>query len=1019
MKPLSLTMQAFGPFAGLETIDFSKLMNRSLFLIHGNTGSGKTTILDAICFALYGESSGRDRDAYLMRSHFSDDALQTEVALTFSLGSDIYKVQRIPEQERAKLRGTGTTRKAATATMWKIESSLPDAPQTIIADRWSRVTEKVEELLGFRSDQFRQVVILPQGDFRRLLSSSSQERQEILTTLFKTGRFKLFEDELKDAAKVIKNHYDYLNSQVQFYYKETTVTSIDELNALTNSIELEKGVLLKEFIDARTLEKTTLDTISNIKAINVRFKELDDANKIYSSLISQKDSFALRSQQIQLLEKAAIIKGQWEYCSLLDKELKQSQENRYHTEILASQAKEMKTKAATALHHAQEKHSRRESIHTEISALRQIEPKLLTLEQAKISVDMYRIKLNTLTESKNTKKEHLDKVRLALEKIQKELTVIRERALLIDNHKKNVEEIERYLASTERASKLGADLQKFLPLLDTAKNEHAEILQKIDLCRADMENFDSLRQRFQAASLAKSLSSGQPCPVCGSIEHPLPASSDQHIPDEKELQSLKVLQKKLETDRDIHRNRIEQLQVTVSNLQKEISFIDNSLINSPSKELSFLKTLLNHHKELVKESTDAASRVEKLSNDKIRGDSALTETEKEFDQLINDLTAANADLRSQEVTVRNLETEIPMEFHKVQSVAILINEKEQTLRDLDTALESARKNFDLYNEKYITINTNLDKLIETGKDLATKAASAKSDFLAKIPAEGFSDLEHFLDCLSKTNSLTSEKQKLNEYNLSMHASEERLMRAKAMCDGQKLCDLTIYEESCRSMQDKIDLLSKQIASHSQNLENLLSKKTAILKITSEIRALEQQYGIAGRLHEIASGNNPLRMTFERFILASLLDEVLFAGTRRLKIMSSGRFEMHRALASIDLRTSGGLDLQIFDTYTGTSRPVTSLSGGESFLAALSLALGLADIVQSNAGGIRLETIFIDEGFGSLDAEALDLAFQALSNLGLGGRLVGIISHVTELRERIDTRLEVVSDRKGSSTRFIL
>jgi exonuclease SbcC len=221
------------------------------------------------------------------------------------------------------------------------------------------------------------------------------------------------------------------------------------------------------------------------------------------------------------------------------------------------------------------------------------------------------------------------------------------------------------------------------------------------------------------------------------------------------------------------------------------------------------------------------------------------------------------------------------------------------------------------------------------------------------------------------------------------------------------------------MQDKIDLLSKQIASHSQNLENLLSKKTAILKITSEIRALEQQYGIAGRLHEIASGNNPLRMTFERFILASLLDEVLFAGTRRLKIMSSGRFEMHRALASIDLRTSGGLDLQIFDTYTGTSRPVTSLSGGESFLAALSLALGLADIVQSNAGGIRLETIFIDEGFGSLDAEALDLAFQALSNLGLGGRLVGIISHVTELRERIDTRLEVVSDRKGSSTRFIL
>lgn len=1012
-------MQAFGPFAGLEIIDFSKLNDRSLFLIHGNTGSGKTTILDAICFALYGESSGRDRDAYLMRSHFSDDTLQTEVALTFSLGSDIYKVHRVPEQERAKLRGAGTTRKAATATMWKVESSLPDAPQTIIADRWSRVTEKVEELLGFRSDQFRQVVILPQGDFRRLLSANSQERQEILTTLFKTGRFKLFEDELKEAAKVIKNKYEYLNSQVQFYYKETTVASLDELTALMNSIELEKEIFSKEFNDARVLEKATLDTISEIKTVNARFKELDDANKIHALLISQKDSFAQRSQQLQLLEKAAFLKSQWANCSQVEKESQQSQENRHRTEFLTSQAKEKKSKAASTLCLAQEKHSGREAVHTELSTLRQIEPKLSTLEEAKISVGICRKKLDTLTASKNAKKEHLDKVRLALEKIQIELTEIRERALLIDNHKKNVDEIERYITSTERVSKLVSDLQKSLPLLETARNEHTAILQKIDLCKADMENFDCLRQQFQAASLAKNLSVGHPCPVCGSIEHPLPASSDRHIPDEKELQTLKALQKKLDADRDNHRNRIEQLQTAVSNLQKEISFIDDSLKNSPSKELSLLKTLLNQHKELVKESTDAASRVEKLSNDKIRGGAALTETEKELDQLITDLTSANADLRSQEVTVRNLETEIPVEFHKVQSIAKLIQEKEQTIRDLDSILETARKNFDLFNEQYITINASLEKQVETEKELAVKAASLKKDFLAKTSSEGFSDLEHFLDCLSRTSSLADEKQMLNEYHLSLHASEERWLRAKAMCDGQSINDLVVYEETSRNVQGKIDLLTKQIASHSQNHDNLQSKKTEIQKITSEISDLEQQYGIAGRLHEIASGNNPLRMTFERFILASLLDEVLFAGTRRLKIMSSGRFEMHRALSSSDLRSSGGLDLQIFDTYTGTSRPVTSLSGGESFLAALSLALGLADIVQSHAGGIRLETIFIDEGFGSLDAEALDLAFQALSNLGLGGRLVGIISHVTELRERIDTRLEVLCDRKGSSTRFIL
>jgi exonuclease SbcC len=1019
MKPLLLTMQAFGPFAGLETIDFSKLNNRSLFLIHGNTGSGKTTILDAICFALYGESSGRDRDAYLMRSHFSDDTLQTEVALTFSLGSDIYKVQRIPEQERAKLRGAGTTRKAATATMWKVESSQPDAQQTIIADRWGRVTEKVEEILGFRSDQFRQVVILPQGDFRRLLSANSQERQEILTTLFKTGRFKLFEDELKEAAKVIKNQYEYLNTQLQFHYKETTVSSLDELTILINSTELELGNFTKEFTDARAMEKTVLETLSDAKAINTQFKELDDSNKIHSTLLTQKDSFKEQLLLVQQLEKAVFIKSQWDYCTQTDKESKQSQENRQRAELLTSQAKVRKEQVATTLNIAQEKHLTRESIHSELTTLRQIEPKLLTLEKSKLSVSMCKNRLDTLTASKSSKREYLDKVRIALEKILKELTDIRECALLIDSHRKNVEEIDRYLASTERAINLSVDLQKSLPILDTARIEHTAILIKIDLCKLDIENFDCLRQQFKAASLAKNLSFGQPCPVCGSTEHPLPASADQHIPDEKEFQSLKTLQKKLESDRDIHRNKIEQLQITVSNLQKEISLIEDFLKNSPSKDTTTLKTLLNQHKKFVKESTDAVSRVEKLSNDKIRGETALAETDRELDQLTNELTSANADLHSWEVTVRNLEAEIPVEFHEVQSIAKEIKEKEKVIRDLDTALETARKDFDLCNEQYITINATLGKLLETEIDLAAKAASVKNDFLAKINAEGFLDLEHFLNCLSRSDSLTSEKQKIEDYQLSLHTSEERWHRAKAQCEGKTISDLATHEEACRSVQSKIDLLTKKIAFYSQNHNNLLSKKNTILKITSEIKALEQQFGIAGRLHEIASGNNPLRMTFERFILASLLDEVLFAGTRRLKIMSSGRFEMHRALTSSDLRSSGGLDLQIFDNYTGTSRPATSLSGGESFLAALSLALGLADIVQSHAGGIRLETIFIDEGFGSLDAEALDLAFQALSNLGLGGRLVGIISHVSELRERIDTRLEVLSDRKGSSTRFIL
>lgn len=1019
MKPLFLTMQAFGSFSNKETIDFSILKNRSLFLIHGPTGSGKTTILDAICFALYGESSGKDRAAYIMRSDFSDESLQTEVSLTFSIGKEIYRVLRIPEQERIKRRGTGVTKRAAEATLWKVNSTEDNSEENIIADRWSRVTEKIEVLLGFRSDQFRQVVILPQGDFRRLLSANSQERQEILTILFKTGRFKLFEDELKEAAKTIRTQYENLSNQLQFQFRDSNVNSLEELSDLIAATDISICTYDNDLNTTRNEEQSALKKLTEAKEINARFTELDDARKNFDLLTGEKESFEKLSQQIDLLEKALLLENEWNHCIQIEKDLKKIQEEQKDAEIKTEQYKKAKQQYELVLNNALEKNSFREKHIHELNLLKQAEPKLLLIEKHRSNNIILRNRLNEVTDQKENKKVHLEKVRTALQRIQDELSGVREAALLTESRKQKILDIEKFISEQKKLDELKISLKKILSALEKADNDYLALVEKIDKCKADIEEYDRLRQEYQIAAIAGNLSPGLPCPVCGSTEHPAPALSNTLIPDDQKLVSVKEHLKQLENDKEKQRKIIEQQQIAAANLKKEISLISEAHQNSAFQEVSSVSDLLKIAKESFNESLEAVKRIEKLTNDKSRGEIASANTEKELENLSNSLSEINAELLSSETMLKSLEADVPSEYQNVSSITNLISKKEDEIKQLETAVEKARKEFEFYNEQYIMSRTALQKQIDTEAEMVRKVESVKSIFSSKIQENGLTDLDHFIAVLNRKATLQDNKQKLQNFNMKLHTADERLQRANEKCKGYSSADSSSIENLCKDLQAKIDSLTNQIASLKQKREYFYNKKESVIKIKNEIESLEKRFGTAGKLHEIASGNNPLRMTFERFILSSLLDEVLFAGTQRLKIMSCGRFEMHRARSNNDLRTSGGLDLQIFDSYTGTSRPVASLSGGESFLAALSLALGLADIVQSHAGGIRLETIFIDEGFGSLDPEALDLAFQALSNLGQGGRLVGIISHVSELRERINTRLELISGKKGSSTRFVI
>ncbi|MGE5671833.1 MAG: SbcC/MukB-like Walker B domain-containing protein, partial [Fibrobacterota bacterium] len=369
--------------------------------------------------------------------------------------------------------------------------------------------------------------------------------------------------------------------------------------------------------------------------------------------------------------------------------------------------------------------------------------------------------------------------------------------------------------------------------------------------------------------------------------------------------------------------------------------------------------------------------------------------------------------------IKSIEDTIPLEYRAVSDIDALRKQKELQITSIEKAYQEALKSNQAIHEQELKLNAELDQNHRMHSELSTTLHIRNEEFSGLLLQNGFKNRDDFVACMKQSDSIDSVKKRITDFKIQFASTEQRVTSAAKACSNLAPSNLNELEIHRKSLSDQIESITQQTASLEQRINTVAKKRIEITRLDMLIAAKNNAWSTSASLSSIASGSNPLRLTFERYILSSLLDEVLYAGTLRLKSMSHGRFELLRSTVIEDKRSHGGLNLEVFDSYTGTKRPVTTLSGGESFLAALSLALGLADIVQSYAGGIRLETIFIDEGFGSLDSEALDLALQTLSNLGQGGRLVGIISHVTELRERIDTRLEVIAGKSGSSTRFII
>jgi exonuclease SbcC len=1020
VRPINLDVNAFGPFPGRLTLDFRELGPRTLFLIHGPTGAGKTTILDAICFALYGDSSSGDRPQRHMRSDHSEPDIATEVTFEFSLGSSSYRVFRRPEQQLPSKKRRGSATLKRDAVIWKLADGAVDpAADRVLATGWKDVSERVERLLGFRSDQFRQVVILPQGKFRDLLAADSNQREAILEVLFRTVFYREIEEALKDAAETLERNIRELTGRRQFILDQASVASerdlVESQERCAQELESLKGriTLLKK---AATTAQEELATAG--RALE-KIRELDSAVAALTELERKADEFSVKRTGLANARRAAVLDGDEKGLKARIAESDEASKKLALARRALEEAKHAVAEAETRFGVEREREQDRQSARADLNSLNELSSKAEAHEaagkEARQAAEQLKLRDKQLSDLSETLEESNAKLDEALEALAQARATASQLELLTAR----AQEGERNRSSRKRLEKLRQEEAINSAELERISAELGRVGQDLIQSREAYRMLENAWIEGQAGILARGLTPGEPCPVCGSSEHPAPAAAGGRAPDEEALKTGQDRLARLVEDVEALKEAKSQSDKKSAATKAAIEVIQGHLADLSHKGLKEMEAEGRKIAQQLKEAQEAQKDAERRSVEIQSLRVVIAETAKSFEHARNKRVEASERLQTAEAIARERLGGIPENLRAPGAVGRARTKTEAKIKQLDLALDKARQDKEEADKRFASCRTAVDAADDADRAAAAQVLNQKLEFTRRLQQEGFNDEEGFRQAKRTKAEVEKLEQDIRRFDSSLAACRDRAARAAEAAQGIERPDIEALEDAARKSVKEHEDAVRHEASLVNKLGQATSALTAFGDVSERLGRLEEEYAVKGRIAKVANGKNDAGVTFQRFVLATLLEDVLYTASERLRIMSHGRFSLHRSRERTDKRKHGGLDLEVQDAYTGTVRPVSTLSGGEAFLASLSLALGLADAVQAHAGGIHLETIFVDEGFGSLDEETLELAFRALTDLQRSGRLVGIISHVAALKEEIDTRLEVTAGRGGSAARFVV
>jgi len=1026
MKPISLTIEAFGPYRDSVTLDFSQLENHSMFLISGPTGAGKTSILDAMVYALYGEPSGEVRKTDAIRSDFAELDRMTRVDFSFAIGDAQYRVERLPKQMVAKKRGPGMREQNASATVYEMK----DGEWKVIATSAAAIRDTIQRIIGFRKDQFLQVVLLPQGEFRKLLVASTNEREELLHTLFRTELYRKLQEALKsayDEAKAgIEENLMKQTALIQSvpHDEDTPVLTIEHVRELLENREPHRDGLVVKRNEA-VAEVNRLNTLRNEWALY---------NQAQQSLIEATSKLdivkAKEPERTQLREKVkfldSLVPVHVLYKQYIDKQSSLTTLERALSD--AEKSVETATQHESNCIEAHEAlESQAETIQAKRTTLAQLQQQSETFDE----LGSLKKKLSTLrsdVEQLDSKKSEadLEMQRQLIKQIEVDIENLRKRLQGNSTLLEKVPVIQEQLNHLQRYSELVEEISQVQKEVAVKEETLSTLDKTVKEAKVHLERLEHLMQEGRAYELVPFVKEDEPCPVCGSIEHPHLATKPELYPTKDEVEVArglrdKELQKQANEvgQRDALVGRVHELSDhkngQVSILKASIDGFSEANFASIQQDLlaqmEGLKTLRGESEQLGKTVSDAEHRLSTAKDMLAKSEIAHNELLKTLHELEVSIGSVQAKIDSLSESLPT--TDVELWRKQVTSLASEIKEYDAQLTVTTKQLEDARGQLSTKRGRLETLSSQVK---EERKNLELLC----EEYTQSLQSISLSEID-FVEALSDFNALEDFKTKLYDLEESFSTAQAVYDAALKTTESVVKPSDTVSDEVYDAAVERRDTLVGNLAAWDKETKHIETTLSSLEELDSSMGEARNKVEFLGRLNDLANGGEQgfKNVTFERYVLGAILDEVVYAANLRLQKMSRSRYSLERSDYTGGGRGKQGLDLAVMDAFTGQSRPANTLSGGETFLASMALALGLADVIQSYAGGIHMDTMFIDEGFGTLDPDTLELAMETLVQLQSSGRLIGMISHVPELKTRIPAHLEVTRGDDGSTAKFVI
>jgi len=1036
MRPLTLTLNFFGPYRQ-QTIDFTTFNDFPVFLISGKTGAGKTTIFDAMCFALFGGTSGGDRDVRQMRSDFATSADQTSVTFTFAHANRTYRIVRSPEQIIAKKRGTGNHKQPAAVTM-----TVFDAAEHAVAEytKVNAVQTHLYELLQLTREQFSQIILLPQGQFRQFLMANSDDKEKVLRDIFGTSLYSRWANQIKLQLKQHEQANAVATQKLQTYQQQLTWQDLTPEAAAELAPQ---AAVDQQLVEQRAQQDTYQQLATTFKVAKANLKQAQTAEQ--AGQVLQKNHNELRhllTTQQTLTEQAPAIDQQRQQVKTLD--WVQSLNPVAQQLNSAQQQVETQTKRQTRLTAEQAQLTGQQTIaQNTVKQLadqqvmaKQRQATITTLTTQKAVYEKVAQTSATLKHAETTLATDQAAQKILAEKLTKaktqqaDLTTTGDRlpALLqqqatLTTQRRDLEDLVKQMQAVTDQQRLVTQQQTKL----TAQTQAVADQQQVaEATLATYRQVDSDWASAQIAILSQRLQPGTPCPVCGSVEHPQPASTDTLTIAEADVKAAQVTSNTAAAKLAELQGQLQGLTTQRDDAQQALSTAMAALKTAVTAKLPVAYTTLA---QLQADMADRQTRLvtEQTHNQQEQETAQKAQaTLKTLNETITTLTAKQQQQAQQvtqaQQTVVQLQTQLA---DQQQQLAV----EYPTLADLEAYLDQLTTEQTQYEAAVAAaqqqLNTVSAKLEAVKAQLATTAtdlATAQTDVTnqkqtlntAMTDQWATADWERLTTLLAAVKQLPELRTAIQTYDQQQSQLTGRLATVKKAINQQAepdLVSLAAAVTTATTAEQQAETAYYQLQQMIQANQKLVTQMQTILAQVHDQQAALAQLA---QLSAVANGNGQQKLSLERFVLQTYLQKVLATGNTRLRQLTGGRYQFQLDDAVGTYRNGTGLEINVYDDNAGKVRSVHTLSGGESFIAALSLALALAEVIQNQAGGIQIDALFIDEGFGSLDEDALAMAMEALQTVEGQSRMIGIISHVSELEEQLPAQLQVIPNGNGES-----